>query len=179
MTVLEAADLAKMLKKGRPPPRLRWRWRCRRWWWRCRCRSGRRADRVRRDPCFRWRQEDQRDRGPRDYRPRPRRRRTWSSAPKPIKEGASKDEAEEMKKKLEEAGATIEAGDPASFRCSISGGADMPVHAAFPAGRRRRCPGMVGFPGIGESVRRFQVTPPKLGVVTAPGRRVRTGQRRK
>ena len=29
-------------------------------------------------------------------------------APKPIKEGASKDEAEEMKKKLEEVGATIE-----------------------------------------------------------------------
>jgi len=30
------------------------------------------------------------------------------SAPKAIKEGATKDEAEEMKKKLEEAGATIE-----------------------------------------------------------------------
>lgn len=30
------------------------------------------------------------------------------SAPAPLKEGASKDEAEEMKKKLEEAGATIE-----------------------------------------------------------------------
>jgi large subunit ribosomal protein L7/L12 len=29
-------------------------------------------------------------------------------APKPIKEGASKDEAEEIKKKLEEAGATVE-----------------------------------------------------------------------
>lgn len=29
-------------------------------------------------------------------------------APKPIKEGVSKDEAEEMKKKLEEAGATVE-----------------------------------------------------------------------
>ncbi|MEQ8586739.1 MAG: 50S ribosomal protein L7/L12 [Thalassobaculaceae bacterium] len=29
-------------------------------------------------------------------------------APKPIKEGASKDEAEELKKKLEEAGATVE-----------------------------------------------------------------------
>ena len=30
------------------------------------------------------------------------------SAPKPVKEGASKDEAEEIKKKLEEAGATVE-----------------------------------------------------------------------
>ena len=30
------------------------------------------------------------------------------SAPAPIKEGASKDEAEEIKKKLEEAGATVE-----------------------------------------------------------------------
>ena len=30
------------------------------------------------------------------------------SAPKPVKEGASKDEAEELKKKLEEAGATVE-----------------------------------------------------------------------
>jgi large subunit ribosomal protein L7/L12 len=30
------------------------------------------------------------------------------SAPAPIKEGASKDEAEELKKKLEEAGATVE-----------------------------------------------------------------------
>lgn len=30
------------------------------------------------------------------------------SAPKPIKEGAKKDEAEEIKKKLEEAGATVE-----------------------------------------------------------------------
>ena len=30
------------------------------------------------------------------------------SAPKPVKEGASKDEAEEIKKKLEEAGATAE-----------------------------------------------------------------------
>jgi large subunit ribosomal protein L7/L12 len=30
------------------------------------------------------------------------------SAPKPIKEGVSKDEAEEAKKKLEEAGATVE-----------------------------------------------------------------------
>jgi large subunit ribosomal protein L7/L12 len=30
------------------------------------------------------------------------------AAPKPIKEGASKDEAEELKKKLEEAGATVE-----------------------------------------------------------------------
>ncbi|WP_343561372.1 50S ribosomal protein L7/L12 [Kiloniella sp. b19] len=29
-------------------------------------------------------------------------------APKPVKEGASKDEAEEIKKKLEEAGATVE-----------------------------------------------------------------------
>jgi large subunit ribosomal protein L7/L12 len=29
-------------------------------------------------------------------------------APKPVKEGASKDEAEEFKKKLEEAGATVE-----------------------------------------------------------------------
>jgi len=29
-------------------------------------------------------------------------------APKPVKEGASKDEAEELKKKLEEAGATVE-----------------------------------------------------------------------
>ena len=29
-------------------------------------------------------------------------------APKPLKEGVSKDEAEEMKKKLEEAGATVE-----------------------------------------------------------------------
>jgi len=29
-------------------------------------------------------------------------------APKPVKEGASKEEAEEMKKKLEEAGATVE-----------------------------------------------------------------------
>ncbi len=29
-------------------------------------------------------------------------------APKPVKEGASKDEAEEMKKKLEEVGATVE-----------------------------------------------------------------------
>ena len=29
-------------------------------------------------------------------------------APKPVKEGAKKDEAEEMKKKLEEAGATVE-----------------------------------------------------------------------
>lgn len=29
-------------------------------------------------------------------------------APKPVKEGVSKDEAEEMKKKLEEAGATVE-----------------------------------------------------------------------
>ena len=29
-------------------------------------------------------------------------------APKPLKEGASKDEAEEIKKKLEEAGATVE-----------------------------------------------------------------------
>jgi large subunit ribosomal protein L7/L12 len=30
------------------------------------------------------------------------------SAPKPVKEGASKEEAEELKKKLEEAGATVE-----------------------------------------------------------------------
>jgi large subunit ribosomal protein L7/L12 len=30
------------------------------------------------------------------------------SAPKPVKEGAKKDEAEEIKKKLEEAGATVE-----------------------------------------------------------------------
>ena len=30
------------------------------------------------------------------------------SAPKPVKEGASKDEAEELKKKLEEVGATVE-----------------------------------------------------------------------
>ena len=30
------------------------------------------------------------------------------SAPKPVKEGAGKDEAEEIKKKLEEAGATVE-----------------------------------------------------------------------
>ena len=30
------------------------------------------------------------------------------SAPKPVKEGASKDEAEEIKKKLEEVGATVE-----------------------------------------------------------------------
>jgi large subunit ribosomal protein L7/L12 len=30
------------------------------------------------------------------------------AAPKPIKEGASKEEAEELKKKLEEAGATVE-----------------------------------------------------------------------
>jgi large subunit ribosomal protein L7/L12 len=30
------------------------------------------------------------------------------AAPKPVKEGASKDEAEELKKKLEEAGATVE-----------------------------------------------------------------------
>ena len=30
------------------------------------------------------------------------------SAPKPVKEGASKDEAEEIKKKLEEAGASVE-----------------------------------------------------------------------
>ena len=30
------------------------------------------------------------------------------SAPKPVKEGASKDEAESLKKKLEEAGATVE-----------------------------------------------------------------------
>ena len=30
------------------------------------------------------------------------------SAPKPVKEGAKKEEAEEMKKKLEEAGATVE-----------------------------------------------------------------------
>ncbi|MEO0700476.1 MAG: ribosomal protein L7/L12, partial [Pseudomonadota bacterium] len=30
------------------------------------------------------------------------------SAPKPIKEGVSKDEAEELKKKFEEAGATVE-----------------------------------------------------------------------
>ena len=30
------------------------------------------------------------------------------SAPKPVKEGASKDEAEELKKKLEDAGATVE-----------------------------------------------------------------------
>ena len=30
------------------------------------------------------------------------------SAPKPVKEGASKDEAEELKKKLEGAGATVE-----------------------------------------------------------------------
>ncbi|MEK9827880.1 MAG: 50S ribosomal protein L7/L12, partial [Rhodospirillales bacterium] len=30
------------------------------------------------------------------------------SAPKAVKEGASKDEAEEIKKKLEEAGATVE-----------------------------------------------------------------------
>jgi large subunit ribosomal protein L7/L12 len=30
------------------------------------------------------------------------------SAPKPVKEGAKKDEAEELKKKLEEAGATVE-----------------------------------------------------------------------
>ena len=29
-------------------------------------------------------------------------------APKPVKEGASKDEAEELKKKLEEAGAEVE-----------------------------------------------------------------------
>ena len=29
-------------------------------------------------------------------------------APKPVKEGASKDEAEELKKKLEDAGATVE-----------------------------------------------------------------------
>ena len=29
-------------------------------------------------------------------------------APKPVKEGASKDEAEELKKKLEEAGATVD-----------------------------------------------------------------------
>ena len=29
-------------------------------------------------------------------------------APKPLKEGVKKDEAEEMKKKLEEAGATVE-----------------------------------------------------------------------
>ena len=30
------------------------------------------------------------------------------AAPKPVKEGASKDEAEEIKKKLEEAGASVE-----------------------------------------------------------------------
>ena len=30
------------------------------------------------------------------------------SAPKPVKEGVSKDEAEELKKKLEEAGASVE-----------------------------------------------------------------------
>ena len=30
------------------------------------------------------------------------------AAPKPVKEGVSKDEAEEIKKKLEEAGASVE-----------------------------------------------------------------------
>ena len=45
-------------------------------------------------------------------------------APKPVKEGAKKDEAEEIKKKLEEAGATVElkSADLSSPRVSASGG---------------------------------------------------------
>ena len=73
-------------------------------------RSGRREDRVHGRARRRWRQQDQRHQGrPRDHRSWPQRSEgPGRRRPKTLKEGVAKAEAEDMKKKLEEAGAKVE-----------------------------------------------------------------------
>ncbi len=109
LTVLELADLVKQLEEkygvsaaapvaddGRGA--------------RSRGSAGRREDRVRRDPDRNRAGEDQGDQG----RPRAHglglteAKAFVESAPKAVKEGVAKDEAEQIKKKLEEAGAKVE-----------------------------------------------------------------------
>ena len=70
----------------------------------------RREDRVHGDADRHRRQQDQRDQGrPRSHQPGLKEAKDLvESAPKPIKEGVTKDEAAAIKKKFEEAGAKVE-----------------------------------------------------------------------
>ena len=72
--------------------------------------AGRREDRVHRHADRSRRRQDQRHQGrPRSHQPRLKEAKDLvESAPKPIKEGVTKDEAEAIKKKFEDAGAKVE-----------------------------------------------------------------------
>jgi large subunit ribosomal protein L7/L12 len=110
LTLLEASSSSSCSKRSwafRRRRRLRWRRRRRR---RGGGGSGGREDRVHGGSDRGGRQQDQRDQGgSRSHQPGPEGSQGLvDGAPKPVKEGVSKDEAETIKKKFVDAGATVE-----------------------------------------------------------------------